>query len=180
MEHQPFEDWLLADQPLTPEKKRELQSHLRECSQCSALAEVNLSLRAAKLATPQAGFTSRWQSRLATQRKSQRRRQFIGSVILVIGGVALLGWVTAPIMGPFMLAPAAWITSWITYLVYLLSSLQTLGELGAVLLHIIPDFIPPFAWMILGSTISGLFLLWTVSIWKITRVPQGVHNEDIA
>ena len=122
MEHQPFEDWLLADQPLPPEKKRELQSHLRECSQCSALAEVNLSLRAAKLATPPAGFTSRWQSRLATQRKSQRRRQLIGSVILVFGGVALLGWIAAPIMGPFMLAPAAWITSWITYLVYLLSS----------------------------------------------------------
>ena len=90
MEHQPFEDWLLADQPLPPEKKRELQSHLRECSQCSALAEVNLSLRAAKLATPPAGFTSRWQSRLATQRKSQRRRQLIGSVILVHAGTRCL------------------------------------------------------------------------------------------
>ncbi len=32
MNHRPFEDWLLDDQPLTPEQKRDLQSHLRTCT----------------------------------------------------------------------------------------------------------------------------------------------------
>ncbi len=29
MNHRPFEDWLLNNQPLTPTEKRDLDSHLR-------------------------------------------------------------------------------------------------------------------------------------------------------
>jgi len=37
-----------------------------------------------------------------------------------------------------------------------------------------PDFISPYIWMVLASTLAGLGLLWTISIWRFSRAPQGV------
>jgi hypothetical protein len=47
-------------------------------------------------------------------------------------------------------------------------------QAGEVLLRVIPGFVPPFAWMIIISAFAGISLLWIVSIWRFTRVPQGV------
>lgn len=38
MDHRPFEDWLLYDEPLTSVQKSELQAHLRSCTSCAAIA----------------------------------------------------------------------------------------------------------------------------------------------
>ena len=45
MDHLPFEDWILNDEPLTPQQKRELDAHLQACRTCTALREVDLALR---------------------------------------------------------------------------------------------------------------------------------------
>ncbi len=90
MNHQPFEDWLLEDQPLTLEQQRELQAHLRSCPACTAIAESNLALHSVHMISPAAGFARRFQTRLAHRREQQRWRQIIGTVILVLGGLALL------------------------------------------------------------------------------------------
>jgi hypothetical protein len=52
MNHRPFEDWLLDDQPLNPSQKRELDTHLRACKVCSGIAESNLALRSARVIAP--------------------------------------------------------------------------------------------------------------------------------
>ena len=44
MNYLPFEDWLLEDQHLTSDQEHELQSHLRVCASCAAIAELNLAL----------------------------------------------------------------------------------------------------------------------------------------
>jgi len=49
-----------------------------------------------------------------------------------------------------------------------------LTEVGSVLLRVVPGFVPPIMWMALASVLGGMSLLWTVSIWRFTRVPQGV------
>ena len=49
MKHQPFEEWLLDDLMISPEQKRELDSHLRTCAYCSALAETGIALRSVKM-----------------------------------------------------------------------------------------------------------------------------------
>ena len=78
MNHRPFEDWLLDDQPLTPDQIRDLQIHLRGCDSCSAIAESNLALRSARLMSPAPGFNIRWQERLVVARRAQRQRNVIG------------------------------------------------------------------------------------------------------
>ncbi len=125
MNHRPFEDWLLDDQPLTPQQQRDLQAHVRSCPACAAIAESNLALHATRLVSPAAGFADRFQVRLAKRRREQRWRQVI-------------------------------------------------GEAGSILLSVLPTFISPAGWIILTAGVAGLGYLWTISIRRVARAPQGV------
>ena len=174
MKHQPFEDWLLNDKLITSEQKQELASHLRICAYCSALAETGLVLNAVKVASPRTGFTDRFHVRLAERKLADRRRRFWGSILFTLGGLALLAWLTLPYLITFFSSPATWIAALVEWGIYLITTVQAMGQAGFVLLDVIPGFLSPFMWMILLSTMAGISLLWSVSIWRFIRVPQGL------
>ncbi len=174
MNHRPFEEWLLNDKNLPSAEKRELDLHLRTCNYCTALSATGLALRSATVAVPAAGFVIRFQQRLVAQKIAERRRKLWGMVVLILGGVGLLGWIAAPYLYAVITSPVEWITATISYFLFAVSSLQALTELMTVLLRILPDFIPPYMWMVLVSALAGLCLLWTISIWRFSRAPQGV------
>jgi len=174
MNHRPFEDWLLNNQPLTPTEKLDLDAHVRACPHCAALAESGIELRSVRMVPPAPGFTVRFQQRLAAQRIAERRRRLWGLVVLLVGGGALLLWLTAPFLLALISSPAQWITLVIGYLLFILTSMQTLGEIMLVFLRVVPGFIPPFVWMVIVSALAGLGLLWTVSIWRFGRFQRGV------
>ncbi|NJN79758.1 MAG: hypothetical protein HC797_04400 [Anaerolineales bacterium] len=174
MNHQPFETWLLDDAHLTTAEKSELNTHLRTCKTCSALAETGLVLRSAKVAEPTAGFTVRFQEKLALQKIAERRLRFWGLIVLILSGVGLLGWFTAPYLIAFLSAPIEWLTSAVGYLLFIFTSLQAFTEVFQVFTRVIPNFIPPYVWMIILSAMAGFGLLWSVSIWRFARKPQGV------
>ncbi len=173
MNHRPFEDWLLDDQPLTPQQERELQAHVRSCNSCAAIAESNLALHAARMTEPKTGFTERFQLRLEKRRREQRWRQVIGTIVLVIGGLSLVFWLAGPFLLEVFRSPAAWITAGIGYLLFILTSLQVVAEATAILLRVLPGFISPSGWMALILGIAGLGSLWTLSMWRVARAPQG-------
>lgn len=174
MNHRPFEDWLLRDQPLTAEQQRELQSHLRACSSCAAIAESNLALHSTQRAAPAAGFAERFQTRLIQRRREQRWRQVIGSLVLVIGGMGLIYWLAGPTVREMMRSPAEWITAMVGYFLFILTSIQVWSEVARILLRVIPNFVPPLGWAVLSLSVSGLAGLWMVSMWRFSRTPQGV------
>ena len=176
MNHLPFETWLLNDMPVNPEQQRELEAHLRNCSYCSALAETGRLLKTAKMASPAVGFTARFQARLADRKIADRRRRLWGSVLFTLGGLALLMWILAPYAISFFASPAIWISAVVGWLIYIGTTLMALLEAGFVLLSVAPKFLPPFVWMIVFSTLAGVGLLWSVSIWRFAQrgVPQGV------
>jgi hypothetical protein len=174
MNHRPFEDWLLSEEPLKPEQKRELQTHMQDCAHCAALAEMDLELQSVKMASPAAGFTTRFQSRLAGQRVRERRNRLVGALFLVLGGVGLLAWFIAPYVARFLGSPAGWITAVVNFFLVLFDMLRALGEIGSILIHVLPGFIPPMGWLMLLSAICGFTLLWIVSIWRFTRFAKGV------
>lgn len=173
MNHRPFEDWLLNDMPITPDQKRELDMHVRTCAYCAALAETGIALRTVKKASPQAGFTARFQARLAARKAAEQRRRTLGAVLFTAGGFVLLMWLASPYLATFMSAPATWITVLVDWGVFIFTTIQALGQAGSVLLQVVPEFLSPFAWMILISAMAGISLLWTISIWRFVRVPQG-------
>ncbi len=174
MNHRPFEDWLLDDQPLTPEQQRELQSHLRTCASCAAIAESNLALHSTRMVSPAAGFAERFQLRLVQRRREQRWRQIIGTLVLVLGGMGLLYWLVGPIVEEAIQSPAQWITTAVAYLLFILTSIQTLNEVGSILFRVLRDFISPDGWLSIGMMIGGISLLWIISIWRFSRTPRGV------
>jgi hypothetical protein len=174
MNHQPFEDWLLNDMPITTEQKRDLDLHLRTCTYCSALVESGLALKSVKKVSPQPGFATRFQVRLAERKLAERRRRTWGAVLFTFGGLAILMWLASPWLASFFSAPATWISIFVQWGVFVLTTLKALTEAGSVFLQIIPDFLSPFAWMIVLSAFAGVSLLWTVSIWRFVRVPRGV------
>ena len=173
MNHRPFEDWLLNDLSLTPEQKRELDMHLRNCAYCAALVETGMALKTVKKASPQAGFTTRFEARLAQRKAAERRRRYLGSILFTGAGLALLMWIASPFLLSFFSAPATWISAVIGWMVFLITTVQALGQAGSVFLKVVPDFISPFAWMILISLAAGITLLWTVSIWRFVRESRG-------
>jgi anti-sigma factor RsiW len=176
MNHRPFEDWLLDDQLLTPDQARDLQAHLRDCDSCSAIAESNLALRSARLTSPAPGFSARWQQRLVAARKAQRRRARIGSLVFALGGLVFLALLIGPTLISLIASPARWLAAMVTTLLYIYTLLAAVLEAGSVLFRVLPDFMPPFVWLVLVSAISGLALLGSVSIWRLTRLPQGVQE----
>ncbi|MBV6396687.1 MAG: hypothetical protein HFACDABA_02287 [Anaerolineales bacterium] len=172
MNHLPFETWLLNEQPLAPEQQRGLQQHLRACDHCAALAEVNLALRAAKLAAPAPGFTARFQQRLEMQRALERRNRLVGMSALALGALGLTLWLAGPWLASFFGSPAAWIAAMANFLLSLLAMGQAIGDISSILLRILPGLIPPIAWLVTLSAVSGLGLLWAASIWRLTRLPE--------
>lgn len=174
MNHQPFEEWLLNDKNLTSTEKRELDLHLRTCTHCTALSATGLALRSANVVAPASGFVIRFQQRLAAQKIAERRRKLWGLMVLIFGGTGLLGWFAAPYIYAFMSSPVEWITTGIGYFLFIVTSLQALTQIMNVMARILPDFIPPYMWMVVISALAGFGLLWTISIWRFSRTRQGV------
>jgi len=176
MNHRPFEDWLLDDQPLNPSQKRELDTHLRECKVCSGIAESNLALRSARLVAPEPGFSARFQERLVLARRVQRRRTLLGTLFFSLGGLLLLAFLTGPLVVSVIGSPAEWISAMIRALLFVYTTTLAVAEAGSVLFRVLPGFVPPFVWLVLFSSLSGFALLGSVSIWRLMRRPQGVPS----
>ena len=174
MNHRPFEDWLLDDQDLTSDQERDLQSHLRLCTSCSAIVESNLALHTAKMVSSLPGFTDRFKTRLIRRRIEQVRRQVVGTLVLVLGGLVLLYWVSGSMIQEALSSPAEWITTFVGYFIYILTSLQAMGEAGAILLRVVPNFVSPVGLFVMLMMASGFSFFCVISLWRINRLPQGV------
>ena len=174
MNHQPFEEWLLNEKLISPKERLDLDAHLRICSYCSALAETGKALRAVKKVSPAAGFSARFQARLVAQRAAELRRKRWGAILFTFGGLVMLTWIAGPYLAAFFAAPAAWIAALVEWGIYVITTLQAVGQAGSVLLRVLPGFVSPFVFMVLVSALAGIGLLWSVSIWRFVRVPRGV------
>jgi len=139
-----------------------------------AASATGFALRSARVAAPVAGFTLRFQQRFAAQMIAERRRRLWGLMVLIISGTGLLGWFAAPYVYALLSSPIEWLTASIGYFLFVFTSLQSFSEILKILIQMAPNFIPPYAWMVMLSALAGLGLLWVVSIWRFSRKPQGV------
>jgi len=174
MDHRPFEDWLLDNHTLTTDQERQLNTHLRMCSSCAALAEVNLALVSVRVAAPAAGFTDRFQVRLASKKQALRRRNFWGFLLLTVSVLGLFGWVSWPVLKDLIQSPVNLLASWISSLVSFWGSLQAIIRAGMVLFKVVPGFVPDYVWAVILFAAGGWSMVWIVSLMKFTKYRQGV------
>ncbi len=173
MDHRPFEDWLLAEEPLTTQQKRELTAHLQTCRSCSALAEVNLAFRSVRQAEPAQEFVNRFQVRLAARQQALTRRNALGFLVLAVSVVGLLAGLAWPFIKTMAASPVDTLATWLSSLVNLWASFQALIHAGLVLFRVAPGFVPGYIWAILLFGLTGWSLVWVLSLMKYTRIPQG-------
>lgn len=79
MNHQPFENWLLSDEPLDEEQQEALKTHLSECKTCNeladALTQIEETFASPTAPAPASGFVQRWHNRLSLARRQQQQRR---------------------------------------------------------------------------------------------------------
>lgn len=175
MNHQPFEDWLLAESPLTPAEKRSLEAHLRECRTCAALVEVNVALRSVRPISPPKGFVERFRQRLAARQQAQRKRLLWGFLWLSMSVLGLLIALSWPLLTALFSHPSRVILEWAYLLASLCTTLQALWETTRVLVGIGISLIPAGFWILSFLLLSTLCLIGITSLAKFSRIPQGVH-----
>jgi hypothetical protein len=175
MNHRPFEDWLLATEPLTNEQKNDLQSHLRVCPDCMALAEVNVAMRMVRPAKPASGFTNRFQVRLAAKRAAERRRNLIGIILLAASGVFALFWFTLPYFLWAIESPVEMFATWFSSLAYMFISLQAFFQAGSVIFRVASGFIPAYVWVAAFSLFAISGSLWILFFRKFVPLREGVN-----
>lgn len=106
LNHQPFRDWLFTEEPLNPADALLLQEHLQTCEACQkqrlAWNNVQHLLQTSEQADPEAGFTVRWQNRLAAQRLKKQHKIAWGFFFAAAGSsliiLAVLGWLAADLL----------------------------------------------------------------------------------
>ena len=184
MNHQPFENWLLSEEPLTPDEMRTLDSHLSDCQQCKQLQDgwrgvIDLFQDVPDVA-PKAGFTVRWTKRLAKEKQLDKvMRDRWQSVIMLIllanvvtGLVVLLGTQFFTIFD----TPSSLVLSGIYRLISTVTLVNTIQNITFTLIRTLTGIVPAGVWALLGLGLIGSIVTWIVSIKSLSILPRRMQQ----
>jgi hypothetical protein len=135
---------------------------------------VDLALKSVKVVAPAAGFTDRFQVRLAARKKALRLRNFWGFLILTLCVLSVLLWLIWPVLVSLVRSPVDLLVTWLTPLISVWAAIQAMAQTGVVALKVIPAFIPEYIWAAVLFAAGGWSALWIVSLIKITKVHRGI------
>ncbi|MBT3391865.1 MAG: hypothetical protein HN413_15815 [Chloroflexi bacterium] len=176
--HQPFETWILLDEPLAPEQAQLLNAHLKTCEACHALraawGRVDAMLQETPTLEPAPGFVTRWQAQLSQQRSLQRyarqRWQSWITLILIANAVSafavLLGWQvfnSFSSLTEILILLVQRATTFITVV-------NVFQNLFAVAFRTLPGLLPPAGWAVVAALISIGSLIWVISLSRLARM----------
>ncbi len=168
MNHQLYETWLLEDQALNAEQRRELILHVRECRTCAALEYSNFALRATPAIPATAGFTNRFQARLVRQRAIERRKILINTTLLSIAAISLLILWIYPYI-PFLMhaSPEHILSAWTESLTWIGTAVRTSGIIARTVFNLTFTFAPGYVEMLGFTFIISLTAVWVSSVQKV-------------
>jgi len=180
MNHQPFENWLLSEEPLPEENEVALQEHLADCEHCNTLQDAWLDIANLFADTPEVepepGFVSRWQANLEADKaatRSMRQRWQSWILLVLIANGATLALV---LMGVQLFRTYDSVTDLILSWVYRAAAAMVVANgfqnAFLTLFRTIPNLIPTSWWIGIAITLSVSTLLWIVSMTKLTSLPR--------
>jgi hypothetical protein len=177
MNHQPFKDWLLAEEELSAEQTQSLQEHLSTCESCaqikSSVKVLDVLLTNPPHVGPLPGFTQRWQSRLIEYQTFQQRRRswitigataLIVSVLLAVLVTQVWQLIQAP--GPFMLV-------WLDRLVSVISIYFLMQNIIGSVTWSTPFFTFIGMFFVVGM-VSFMSVLWLTAYKKFSLVRREI------
>ena len=182
MNHQPFENLLFTDEPLSEDEKHALQDHLAMCNQCNDLEDawMNVFDLFAEIPDvgPAPGFLNRWQTTLETDRAAAKvsRQRWQSWIVLVLMGngaalaLLLMGLQIFRTYGSFTDLILSWVCGAATFVMIGNGFQNVLWTL----FRTIPGLIPTTWWVGIAITLSVSTLLWIVSMAKLTSFQRRV------
>lgn len=180
MKHQPFDTWLLVNDPLTSEQSQALDEHLKDCEHCQQLQVAWFSVESlfqdAVNIEPIPGFSTRWQTRMNTERQlelaSRHRWQSWITLILIANAVSLL----AVLLGMQFFTTFDSLTELLLVGVYRLTSLLTVFSIFqnflAIMIRTVPGLLSPGGWAVLATVVSAASVVWVLSMAKLAGTPR--------
>jgi hypothetical protein len=173
--HQPYESWLISEQPLPPENEQKLHEHLASCDTCRQLSyswsEVQDIFQELQFATPSPGFTGRWQSRLVefqlieTERK-QKRISWIFFAAMAGAAAILFGLMAVQFFSSTQ-APIQLFIGGLTLIAGFLNLASAMQIALIPFLNVILVSVPTYWWLILVIAACLLTLVLTFSARRI-------------
>jgi hypothetical protein len=172
MNHQLFENWLLSEETLSPEQTSALRDHLRTCNSCSSLQSswngVSQLFRETSQVGPAAGFSARWQARLAEQRRISQRRQVLAVLAILGSGASVLLFILGFHAVDLLRSPGQLLMIWIyrlmVYITYADAARDFFTSFGSAFL----GFLPAQAWLFVFGAVSMVTVLWVVLYQHLT------------
>ena len=172
MSHQPFETWILTNDPLDEQQQEKLNNHLEECEDCSnlstALIQVTDLFSTSPSPAPMQGFTQRWHNRLTVyQQQRQQRNMWIFTLGLF--GIASLLFITLAFINVTSINWTYQLGRTIANVSRTANVLQKSWRAVVALTNAFPILVPIMA--VFGSgtlmAITALVITWFTSLIKI-------------
>jgi hypothetical protein len=175
--HQPFRDWLFTEEPLSPANALLLQEHLRTCEACQkqrlAWNSVQHLLQSSGQVAPQAGFTTRWQSRLSAQRLKKQHRIAWGLFVAASGSaliiLAVLGWLAMDLVS----TPQNLLLIFFMRLAGLVTLVNSIGDYLSVVRVLIPS-LPVVGLVFFTGFTCMISVLWLATFKRLSMVRRVV------
>lgn len=171
MKQQPFDEWVLAAEDLTPEQAKALQEHLSTCKNCQALVEADCAVRSlltdAAVISPDPGFVQRWEERLNRSRQKAHRRQ----VSIVLGVSAVAAGIILSVFSVKLLWLLASLDDLLIDIFWegfrMIEAVALIGHFGTTFIDVLSGVVSPLWGIALISLIVGLCVLWFISLYRI-------------
>jgi len=181
MKHRLYEGWILARDELTPDQKRDLEAHLKECESCRQLAEADLEVGRAftsvQMSEPMPGFVNRWKIRLSERRMRDHRRQtslILG--LLSFGAIALfLPLLIEAIL--VLISPEDLLFDLAYALIDWLAILSLIGELVLTFFSTLYSTVPVIFWLMAMVFIAGVVVLGGYSLQRLGYLPSRERSS---
>ena len=182
MNHQPFENWLLSEDPLSEDDERALQEHLMVCDQCGELENAWLDISNLFAEVPEVepapGFVNRWQSTLEADQaaiKVMRHRWQSWIVLVLIANGAALALLLYGVQ--FFNAYNSftdWVLSWVYKAATAMLLANGFRNIFVTLFRTIPQLIPTGWWIGITITLCVSSFIWIVSMKKLASLPRRI------
>ena len=180
MNHQPFENWLLSEEPLPPDDTLALEEHLEICQHCQNLqgawsGVVDLFQDVPDM-EPAPGFMVRWQDRLTIEKQVEIsvRYRWQSMIMLILianviaGLVVLLG---TQFMTTFD-SPLSLLLSGVYRLASFVAMINAVQNFALTLFRTITSVVPAGIWAVLGIGLVGSVATWIISITSLAVLPR--------
>ena len=176
MKHRLYEGWIMARDELTPDQKRDLEAHLKECAACKQVAEADMALErvfaSVEMSKPKPGFAQRWKAKVGERRMIVQRRQtsmILG--LLSFGATALFLPLLLQII-LVLISPEYVLFDLAGVLVEWLAFLGLIGELVLTFLTTLVSTMPIVGWLFIMVFLVGVVLSWGYSLQRLGFIPS--------